>query len=88
MEVKQTWRAKRSCNILTRTSVLEDRNAKDTYIKDSNVEILIANGEQQQVSGRKKNTDYTSMIIIALVIVAIGAWGLLTRLGILKPLFS
>ena len=67
---------------------MEDRNAKDTYIKDSNVEILMANGEPQPVRDTKRNTDYGSMIIIALIILAIGTWGLLTRLGILRPLFS
>jgi hypothetical protein len=65
---------------------MKDEMPKDTFIKDSNVEILIANDGQQGVSANKKNTDYASIIILALVILAIGGWGILTKLGFIKPL--
>ena len=60
---------------------MEDRDTKDTYIKDSNVEILIATGNPTGLSGKKK-TDYWPMAIIALVMIGGAAYGALKKLGI------
>jgi len=58
---------------------MEDPEAKDTYIKDSNVEILIANSSSGLTSGGRPKTDYTSMIVIAVIMVSFVVYILYTR---------
>jgi hypothetical protein len=34
----------------------------------------------------KHRTDYGSMIVVALIILALGAWGILSKLGVVQPI--
>ena len=53
----------------------------------SNLETSTANKEQQRGAENEKNIDYGAIIIIAIIILCIGAWGILTKIDVLEPLF-
>jgi hypothetical protein len=57
-------------------------NAKDIDIKDSNVKILVTAGESKTTNGVKKETDYWSLAIIVIIIVALAAYFIRTGHGI------
>jgi hypothetical protein len=63
----------------TEETCVEDEKTEDTYIKDSNVEILISNGATEKANRAPKKTDYWSIIIIAVIMLGLVVYFLIKR---------
>ena len=62
---------------------MSDEKTKDTYIKDSKVEIVINSGASVPNSNMGKKTDYAPMIIASVIVLGVAAYFFLKRIGIL-----
>jgi hypothetical protein len=54
---------------------MDEEKAREVFIDPVSVNVTI-----------KRRTDYVSMTVIAVMILVVAAWGMLTELGIIKPL--
>lgn len=63
-------------------NITEGREAPETLITDSNVDITISNGAPPNVEAQSKKSDPWPMIIIAVILMAMAAYGYLMRKGI------
>ena len=62
---------------------MTDEKAKDTYIKDSNVEILINSSEAMPTGSVPKKTDYFSIVVLAVSVLGAAVYFFLKKNGIL-----